>query len=418
MNRAAWLTQPMSKPLVVREAPFPSPTEDEIVVRNVCVAVNPVDSKLQQWDFMSLNYPVILGLEVAGEIVAVGPQAKGFQIGERVIGFVLLESQTPCEIGIAIEAYLRIISYLSRFCHWYVTRNSRNAAFQEYTVLSSVFATRIPNGMALASAVVLPVGICTAATALFTQDNLALPLSIEGLLDASKRDAGTSTTSLSTSAILIWGGSSSVGCAAIQLARAAGLHVITTASTPNWELCKSLGAHEVFDRGSESVVDDIVAALQGRSLVGALNAIGTASTLQACVDILVKTESRKFVANTIPVEDTVELKGVEVNNCMLNPCPSTLSLISSEPHALTILGNILTGSFLYSVHAYQLLQRGLASTIWNEFLPQALEKGLVIPKPDPVVVGNSLEDIQKALDASIKGYSASKLIVMLREVPA
>lgn len=89
-NRAAWLTQPMSKPLVVRDAPFPSPNEDEIVVRNVCVAINPVDSKLQQWDFLNLNYPTILGSEVAGEIVAVGPQAKGFQIGERVIGFVLL----------------------------------------------------------------------------------------------------------------------------------------------------------------------------------------------------------------------------------------------------------------------------------------------------------------------------------------
>lgn len=42
----------------------------------------------------------------------------------------------------------------------------------------------------------------------------------------------------------------------------------------------------------------------------------------------------------------------------------------------------------------------------------------MMPKPDPVVVGNSLEDIQKALDRSTKDYSASKLIVMLREVTA
>ena len=187
--------------------------------------------------------------------------------------------------------------------------------------------------MPLKSAVVLPVTLCTAATALFTEENLALPLSVEQLLDPSKQDSGSSSGT-----VLIWGGSSGVGCSTIQLARAAGLRVVTTASKQNWDLCKSLGAREVFDRNSDSVVDDIVAALQGRPLIGAVNAIGTPDTLQACVDVLVKTESRKFIGNTIPVDDSVDLKGVKAHNCKKSSClSSTATRVLSVPHALSLL---------------------------------------------------------------------------------
>ena len=88
-NHAAFLTQPMSRPLVVGDAPFPTPNEDEIVVKNAYVGINGVDYKLQEFDWMNMKYPTILGAEVAGKVVAVGPLAKEFQVGDRVIGFVL-----------------------------------------------------------------------------------------------------------------------------------------------------------------------------------------------------------------------------------------------------------------------------------------------------------------------------------------
>lgn len=87
-NRAAWMPEARSSPLVVRNAPFPTPGEDEIIVKNACVAINPVDYKLQEWDFMNLQYPAILGQEVAGEVVAIGAQVRSFYIGQRVIGCV------------------------------------------------------------------------------------------------------------------------------------------------------------------------------------------------------------------------------------------------------------------------------------------------------------------------------------------
>jgi hypothetical protein len=65
------------------------------------------------------------------------------------------------------------------------------------------------------------------------------------------------------------------------------------------------------------------------------------------------------------------------------------------------------------VHSLSILQTGLASAIWNGFLPQALQQGTLVPKPDAVAVGHGLGDIQKGLDRAREGYSASKLVVML-----
>jgi NADPH:quinone reductase-like Zn-dependent oxidoreductase len=114
----------------------------------------------------------------------------------------------------------------------------------------------------------------------------------------------------SGSVVLIWGGSSSVGCSAIQLARAAGVEVITTASKHNFELCKSLGADHVFDRNSESVTDDVVRA-QGKTF-GALNAIGVRGTVEACIDIVSKSEGKQILVTTLPIFWPLDRKAVEV----------------------------------------------------------------------------------------------------------
>jgi hypothetical protein len=89
-----------------------------------------------------------------------------------------------------------------------------------------------------------------------------------------------------------------------------------------------VGAHQVFDRASGTVVDEIVAALQEKVLVGSLNAAGTQDALQACVDITVRTEDKKFIAITLPVDAAVDLKGVEVNLCESNPPYAGKSVIA------------------------------------------------------------------------------------------
>jgi NADPH:quinone reductase-like Zn-dependent oxidoreductase len=63
--------------------------------------------------------------------------------------------------------------------------------------------------------------------------------------------------------ILVWGGASSVGLFAIQLARLSGYRVIATASLKNAELVKSSGADVVLNYRDADVVEQIKAATDG-----------------------------------------------------------------------------------------------------------------------------------------------------------
>ena len=55
----------------------------------------------------------------------------------------------------------------------------------------------------------------------------------------------------------------------------------------------------------------------------------------------------------------------------------------------------------------------LAKAIWADFLGQALEMGSLVPKPDPLVAGHGLGEIQKGMDLQKKGISARKVVVTI-----
>lgn len=71
-------------------------------------------------------------------------------------------------------------------------------------------------------------------------------------------------------ALLVWGGSSSVGTAAVQLGVAAGFDVVATASPRNFDLVKGLGARAVLDYSDAGVVAALVDELKkGGEFAGA-----------------------------------------------------------------------------------------------------------------------------------------------------
>ena len=82
-------------------------------------------------------------------------------------------------------------------------------AFQQYTVLLEQMAAPIPDSMPYESACVLPQAVSTASSGLFQKSHL-------GLQHPSANPTPTGQT------LLVWGGSTSVGSNAIQLAVAAG----------------------------------------------------------------------------------------------------------------------------------------------------------------------------------------------------
>ncbi|KAF7593746.1 hypothetical protein BBP40_010922 [Aspergillus hancockii] len=91
-NKGAWTTAKLAKPLEVKPAPYPSPGENEVVVKNRAVAINPMDWLLQDMGnvaFSWLKYPFIFGAGLAGEVVEIGSAVIKFNPGDRVLGLAV-----------------------------------------------------------------------------------------------------------------------------------------------------------------------------------------------------------------------------------------------------------------------------------------------------------------------------------------
>ncbi|RDW78321.1 hypothetical protein BP5796_06173 [Coleophoma crateriformis] len=347
-NTAAWLTAAKA-PLSVGPAPYPTLQPDTIIVRNKAVAINPTDWAMQEMGqkiFAWMTFPCRVGCDLAGEVVEVGSEVTRFKPGDRVLGFVSgMAGADP------------------------------HKAFQEYTLVYEHFASLIPDEMAFEDAAVIPLGLVSASNGLFGEQFLALEHP-----SIPSKPTGKS--------LLIWGGSTSVGCNAIQLAVAAGYEVITTSSPKNFAYIKKLGAQQAFDYASPTVVQDLIAAFKGKTMAGAYSIAGVAipsdgsgerlaastAACEACMEVVAKSSGAKFVSSAQPVPEK-KPEGVD---------------------AKFVIGEMKDKPFVF-----------------EKFLQEALAKGIFIPAPEAVVVGSGLESVQLAMDTQKKGVSAKKVVVTL-----
>src|SRR5262245_28474109 len=89
-----------SDELVYEEAPRPEPGEDQVLVRVYAASVSPMDWKMREGymqGWFDLPMPTILGFDVAGDVVAVGPNVTGFQVGDAVFGMTNVMTGTQAE---------------------------------------------------------------------------------------------------------------------------------------------------------------------------------------------------------------------------------------------------------------------------------------------------------------------------------
>ncbi|OTB20770.1 hypothetical protein K445DRAFT_7537 [Daldinia sp. EC12] len=336
-NNAAWIKETKAHPFVVEPAPVWTPEANEVLVKNHAVAINPVDGSLQAAGWWPLDYPTMLGQDVSGIIAAVGPGVTQFKVGDRVVGHAL---------GMA-------------------TKRRQDNAFQEYTILQTNMTALLPDNIPFEKAAVLPLALSTAACALYQDTHLKLQL------PAVPPQKPTGKT------LVVWGGSSAVGSNAIQLAINSGYEVIATASPKNFDYVKKLGASHVFDYSSATIQDDLINALKGKTIAGALDCIGGApqGILQ---QVVANSEGVKAVAST------------------KRGWPEPPAGVTMYP----VFGTTLSGNFV-------------GKAIYNDFLPAALKAGTFVPAPEPSIVGQGLEKIQEAVDLIKKGVSATKLVVTL-----
>ncbi|MCJ1353006.1 MAG: hypothetical protein MMC33_002990 [Icmadophila ericetorum] len=369
-NTAVYQLEKNTKELVIKLAPYTPPKANELVVKNGAVAINPLDWSLQfigNMAFTWLKYPIVLGADLAGEIVEVGPGVKTFKVGDRVLAHAvgLEESRNRAAEG----------------------------AFQEYTVLRTNMTSLIPDSLPYEEACVIPLGCSTAACGLFQKDFL-------GLNYPTVPPKPTGET------LIVWGGSSSVGSNAIQLAAAAGYHVFTTCSPKNFEYVRRIGASQAFDYRSKTIVQDIVQALKGKTCAGAF-ALGNGS-VQACVDIVGKSKGKKFVAFANYPSPEVPPQGALSTSEQISFISSFLRFNTS-----VWLKSKTKGVGAKFIWGGALQDNELGGIIYNEFLPKALAEGKYIAAPEPYVVGKGLKCIQDAVEVQKKGVSAKKVVVSL-----
>lgn len=202
--------------------------------------------------------------------------------------------------------------------------------------------------------------------------------------------------------LLVWGGSTSIGSNAIQLAVAAGYEVITTASHKNFNYVKGLGAAKAYDYRSNLVVQDIIEALKNKECAGAI-AIGN-NSVHSCIDILAASEGRKFVAQaSANLPDKLPTSRMEMIPVGLSYLWFNVSVwVRSK-------WNGVDTKFIWGS---DLVANEVSRVIYEDYLPAALESEY-IAAPKPYVVGKGIERVQEALDSHRKGVSAKKLVVTL-----
>ncbi|KAK9850306.1 hypothetical protein MYU51_012189 [Penicillium brevicompactum] len=340
-NRAAWIMAPMSKPFFIGNAPVYRPGPGEILIKAHSVAVNPVDWKIQDSGRYLRTYPFILGRDAARTVEEVGEGVTRFHKGQRVIAHL----------------------------HSAKSGDPANAAFQTYSVALERLAAALPSHLSFEDGAVMPLAISTAAAGLYLPEYLGLPLP-------------SSEPNPTNKILLIWGGSSSVGATAIQLATASGMKVIATASQSNHDFVKSLGAVEVFDYKSPQVMQDLVSRLQHSELVGIYDAIGETSSLTSLL-IIVNHLARPIKSVTVhPFESPT-----------LYFAPSYVS-----SYGIAFPPNETIGE-----------------AIWGEFVPRALESGQLRANPEPLILAHGLENIKYGLDRQKAGVSAQKIAITIRD---
>jgi NADPH2:quinone reductase len=204
--------------MTIATGPLPVPGEGQLLVRTEAIGVNRPDVAQRQGIYPPpKDASPILGLELAGEVVAIGPGVSGYAIGDKVCGL------------------------------------ANGGAYAEYCVLPAGQALPFPKGYDAGKAAALPENYFTVWANMFQMAGLT-----EG------------------ESVLIHGGSSGIGTTAIQLARAFGAEVYATAgSGEKCDACVRLGAKRAINYRTEDFAE-VIKAETGRGVDIILDMIGAA----------------------------------------------------------------------------------------------------------------------------------------------
>jgi NADPH:quinone reductase-like Zn-dependent oxidoreductase len=188
MKAAVYTKGKSGKILELKDLEQPVPDHNEVVLRVRAASVNPLDWRMKS------ERP---GVDVAGEVVAVGGRVTQFKPGDAVLG-----------VG--------------------------KGAFAEYVCAPEAKLIRKPESVSFEQAAAVPIAGLTA---------------LQGLRDKGQLQPGQK--------LLINGASGGIGTFAVQIAKSIGAHVTGVCSSKNVELVRSLGADRVIDYTRDDFIQDV-----------------------------------------------------------------------------------------------------------------------------------------------------------------
>lgn len=181
-------------PEVLEQIDIPEPTigDYDLLVKVNYSSVNPVDCLVRRGGSINREFPIVMGYDVSGIVEDMGSKVSGFRKGDRI-------TSSP-----------------------HLFKQGANA---EYVTVDYRTACIVPESVPMEDAGVIPLAGLTAYESLYERANI------------KEKDL-----------ILIHAGAGGVGHLAIQLSKATGCKVITTASrNESIKLCKDLGADEIIN---------------------------------------------------------------------------------------------------------------------------------------------------------------------------
>ncbi|MFD2574239.1 NADP-dependent oxidoreductase [Spirosoma soli] len=192
----------------IQDVPKPSIQPDQVLVQVKAFGVNPADFKTRTGSTpYSKNYthPIILGWDIAGEVIEVGTEVTSFKPGDAVYGMVNFPEP--------------------------------GNAYAEYVASPAAHLALKPAQLTFEEAAAAPLAVLTAW---------------QGLTEHGQLKAGEK--------VLIQAASGGVGHLAVQLAKALGAHVIGTASGKNEAFVRTLGTDEFIDYTTTNVETAVIDA--------------------------------------------------------------------------------------------------------------------------------------------------------------
>lgn len=204
----------------ILDVPTPKPEIDEVLVKVMATSINPLDFQVRRGDYKNeLQLPVITGHDISGVIVEVGAGVKNFKVGDEVY-------YTP-------EIF------------------NGNGSYAEYHVAKESIIGIKPKNVSHLEAATFPLPAGTAWEMLYTRAQLKI-----------------------NQTILVHGGAGGVEIPTIQLAKAMGATVFTTARTVHHEFLKGLGADYIIDYEKENYIDVVLELTENKGVDIVIDTIG------------------------------------------------------------------------------------------------------------------------------------------------